>query len=206
MSNRQEVRWEGCRKFWRPALFWVCTWGKLEKQFFYFVPKILPPPPYLKAKSEEKKVFLAIFWHFALDRSDLQYLFWAIYRCFDWCWWLGLGWGLSFTTTRLQNNPWCRGEDKEMWRHLPLSLLQVASCGLVVHSWCWDFFSCQNHSELQRNYKRMDIILVQFVYVTNQIVTFEEDENCPPDPGTCEAQWSFLLSGDFQKSAQVVQL
>ena len=52
----------------------------------------------------------------------------------------------------------------------------------------------------------MDIILVQFGYFTTQIVTFEEDQNCPPGPGTCETQWSFLLSGDFQKSAQVVKL
>jgi len=140
--------------FWRLALFWVCTWGKIVKLFFYFVPKILPPPHIWRQN-------------------------------------LGLGWGLSFTTTRLQNNPWCRGEDKEMWRHLPLSLLQVASCGLVVHSWCWDFFSCQNHSELQRNYKRMDIIHLQFGYFSTQIVTFEEDQNCPPGPRTCETQWSF---------------
>jgi len=153
MGNRQQVRWEGCPKFWRPALFWVCTWGN---SFFILFPKSYLSPPIWK-ENVKKKILLAFFLQFALDRSYLQYLFWAIYRYFDWCWWLGWGWGLSFTTTRLQNNPWCRGEDKEMWPHpcrwpaVPwLSLVDVGiswvakfilSCKEITIGWILYLFS-----------------------------------------------------------------
>jgi len=114
MSNRQQIRWEGCRKFWRPALFWVCTWGKLEKHFFDFILPH-PPLPIWRQNLKKKKIFLSSFWHFALDRSEVQYLLWAFYRYFDWCWWLGWGRGLSFTTILLQNHPWCRVSKKRCW-------------------------------------------------------------------------------------------